>query len=61
RLLHPDKGGFKLVTTILSDEAVSFTLESPARYFPGNSFLGWLESEKIEFSVRVANLNAKNS
>ena len=61
RLLHTSSGGFKLITNVLAEDTASFTLESPPAYFPGNSFLGWLESEKIEFSVRVGNLNGKNS
>lgn len=61
RLLHSSSGGFKLITNVLAEDTASFTLESPASYFPSNSFLNWLENEKIEFSVRVGNLNAKNS
>ena len=61
KLFCSNPGGFKLVTTVLLEDRDSYTLESPASYFPGNTFLGWLESEKLEFTVKVGNTIGKNS
>ncbi len=55
-----NQGGFKLVTTVVTEND-TYCLETPASYFPTDAFLGWLENEKYEFSVKIGNTAVKSS
>jgi len=48
------KGNFKLVTQVHLEDLYSYLLESRKTFFPSEGLLTWLESEKVDFQLRVS-------
>jgi DNA polymerase III alpha subunit len=59
KCMDRSKGNFGIKMRFVGEKD-EFTLHSERRFFPDNEFLGWLDKQKIKFSVAMG-VNNENS